>query len=135
MADKLRMTAFIEAPAAEIYASLLDSVGHAAMTGAPAEVDANIGGRFTAWGGYIEGTTTALESGRRIVQTWRTSDFPAGSPDSILEILLDSAEGGTSVTIVHTNIPKGQGKNYKKGWEEYYFAPMREWAVGSSPTR
>lgn len=135
MADKLRMTAFIEAPAAEIYASWLDSVGHAAMTGAAAEVDGNIGGRFSAWDGYIEGTTTALDPGKRIVQTWRTTEFPEGAPDSNLEILFEDAAGGTNVTLVQTNIPKGQGKKYKQGWEEFYFAPMREWAVGSSPTR
>jgi hypothetical protein len=81
-------------------------------------------GRFTAWDGYIEGRTLEEVPPAKIVQAWRTSDFPEDAPDSILTIYFEAAPGGTKVTIQHTNIPDGQGASYESGWTEHYFEPM-----------
>ena len=51
------------------------------MTGSPAIVDPEIGGAFEAWDGYISGRTLSLEPGRRIVQSWRTSEFAEDEGD------------------------------------------------------
>ena len=37
------------------------------------------------------------EPNRRIVQAWRTTEFPSSGPDSRLEVLLEETEGGTKV--------------------------------------
>jgi activator of HSP90 ATPase len=108
-----------------LYGAWLDSAAHSAFTGSPAQIDPQIGGRFSAWGGYIEGTTLELEPYRRIVQTWRTTEFPEGSADSRLEVLLEEAGlGQTRLTLLHSEIPEGQGQGYLQGWEEFYFQPM-----------
>src|SRR5687767_4141016 len=106
-AESIRVSDVIPASAEQIYRSWLDSGQHGKMTGAPASGDASIGARFYAWDGYIEGSTVELEPSRRIVQRWRTSEFPAGSPDSRLEILLEPSGTGTTVTILHSEIPEG----------------------------
>ncbi|UCG00108.1 MAG: hypothetical protein JSV89_11340 [Spirochaetaceae bacterium] len=41
----------------ELYLAWLDSKKHGEFTGAEAVIDPAVGGRFTAWDGYIEGTT------------------------------------------------------------------------------
>lgn len=107
-----------------IYNAWLSSDGHSQMTGSPATVESGIGGAFTAWEGYISGKTLELEPHTRILQAWRTSEFPDDSPDSRVEILLEEDSKGTKVSLVHTDIPDGQGENYKKGWDEFYFTPM-----------
>ncbi len=94
------------------------------MTGSEATVEPRINGRFTAWDGYIEGTTVELEPNKRIVQKWRTSDFPPNCPDSKIEIILEEVENGTRLTLIHSDIPEGQSDEYKKGWKEFYFDPM-----------
>jgi activator of HSP90 ATPase len=83
------------------------------------------GGSFKAWDGYIWGKTLEVEPYRRIVQAWRTSEFPEESPDSRVEILLEESGGETKITLIHTDIPEGQGDSYKQGWEDFYFTPMR----------
>jgi len=103
------------------------------MTGSKASVDPAIGCRFTAWDGYISGTTLALEPNRSIKQKWRTSDFPQGAPDSLLEIILEKAPAGTKVTFKHTNIPDGQAESYKDGWTEFYFDPMKAYFAKKRP--
>ena len=111
----------------EIYAAWMSSDGHGAMTGAEAHVDPRVGGDFDAWDGYITGRTLALEPGRRIVQSWRTSEFDDTHEDSQIEVLLEPVEEGTRITIRHTNVPDGQTGYEEGGWQESYFDPMREY--------
>src|ERR1035437_1777404 len=58
----------------------MSSDGHSAMTGAPATIDPQLGGAFEEWDGYIAGRTLLLESGRRIVQSWRTGPVTQSYP-------------------------------------------------------
>jgi activator of HSP90 ATPase len=125
--DSIRLSAVIPADPLAIYEAWMSSKGHGEMTGSGATVTARVGGKFTAWDGYISGTSLELEPGARIVQSWRTSEFAEEDPDSRLEVLLEKAPKGTRVTLVHTNIPPGQGAEYRKGWIDFYFTPMKEY--------
>jgi activator of HSP90 ATPase len=127
MADSFRVSAVLPTSPQEVYDAWLDGDQHGAFTGAEAAIEPGIGGAFSAWDGYISGTTLELDPPGRIVQAWRTTEFPLGSPDSRLEILLEEATEGTRITLVHTEIPEGQGPSYEKGWQDFYFAPMREY--------
>jgi len=109
----------------QIYEAWLSSKGHSQMTGSQAEVEGGSGGSFKAWDGYIWGKTLEMEPHRHILQTWRTSEFPDDSPDSHVEIILEEVSAGTKVTLIHTEIPEGQGESYKQGWDDFYFTPMR----------
>lgn len=111
----------------DIYAAWLSSAGHSAMTGSDAEVDPAVGGAFEAWDGYITGRTISLDPDRRIVQSWRTSEFDESQPDSQIEVLLEPDGEGTRVTIRHSNVPDGQLGYEQGGWQESYFEPMREY--------
>ena len=122
--ESFTLTAILPASPEAIYNAWLSSQGHSQMTGSSADVQGGIGGAFTAWDGYIWGKTLELETDRRIVQAWRTSEFPEGSPDSRVEILLEPDPNGTKITLNHTDIPDGQGESYKGGWEDFYFTPM-----------
>ncbi|HZF50407.1 MAG TPA: SRPBCC domain-containing protein, partial [Polyangiaceae bacterium] len=125
--DSLRISTVIQASPEQIYEAWLDSEQHARMTGGPASVDRAPGGRFSAWDGYIQGTTLEVEPGRRIVQSWRTTEFPADSPDSRVEIHLAPHEsGGSLITVVHADIPEGDGPKYQEGWDKFYFGPMKD---------
>ena len=110
-----------------LYRAWLSSKGHSEMTGSVAKVQARVGGQFSAWDGYITGRTLELQPPSRIVQAWRTGEFAESDPDSRVEIVLENAHGGTSLTLTHTDIPEGQAESYRTGWEEWYFGPMREY--------
>ncbi len=115
-----------------IYQAWLDSETHSAFTGAQAAIDARVGGQHAAWDGYIAGQILSLDPDQRIVQSWRTTEFPDKSPDSRLEILLAAAPGGTKITILHSDIPDGQGEQYRQGWIDHYFEPLRRYLERSS---
>ncbi len=109
-----------------IYEAWLSSDKHAAMTGGEAQIDPQVGGEFTAWDGYIRGRTLALEPDKRIVQSWRTTDFDHADLDSEIEVLLEACPEGTRVTLNHRHVPAGQS-GYEQGWRDNYFDPMREY--------
>jgi uncharacterized protein YndB with AHSA1/START domain len=110
-----------------IYNAWLDTKEHAAFTGSPALVEAWVGGRFTAHDGYAHGITLQLEAGKRIVQAWRSAEFPTGTPDSKLSVELEAVKGGTRVRIHHRDVPSGQAKRYKSAWLTNYFKPMAKY--------
>lgn len=110
----------------ELYNAWLDSAKHSEMTGGEADVSTSPGELFQAWDGYIQGENLILEPGRKIVQSWRTTEFAEDEADSKIEILLESETDETILTLIHTSLPK-HGEQYKKGWEEHYFEPMRKY--------
>ena len=129
MSNAFEISDVVPALPQTVYAAWLDSAGHSQMTGSPAKVSAAVGGAFTAWDGYISGTNLALEPGRRILQAWRTTEFAASDPDSLLEVLLAPENGGTRVTLRHSNLP-AHGDQYREGWVESYFTPMKAYFEG-----
>lgn len=125
MPESIECTVILTASPEQVYKAWLDSEAHSQFTGGKATVEDRLEGRFTAWDGYISGTNLELEPYKRIVQAWRTTDFPADSPDSRLEIQLTAIEGGTRLSLIHTEIPDGQSAEYAQGWTEYYFETMK----------
>ncbi len=123
---KFTVKTTVNATAKEIYTAWLSSKGHTAMTGADATITSVVGKKFEAWDGYISGTTLELIPHSKIVQAWRTTSFKATDEDSNMEIILNEIKGKTELTLTHSNIPK-DGEDYKKGWEDYYFKPMKDY--------
>ncbi len=127
MKNGFTISDIIPAKPEEIYQAWLNTEGHAEMTRSSANVDGKVGGKFSAWDGYIFGTTLELTPNRRIVQAWRTSEFPDNAPDSHVEVLLEEVASGTKVTVIHNDMPEDQVESYRQGWEDFYFKPMKNY--------
>jgi uncharacterized protein YndB with AHSA1/START domain len=119
----------IPAPPEVIYQAWLDSEKHTQMTGGQAKVSSVVGESFEARDNYIQGKNLALEAPRRILQLWRTTEFSEDEPDSELEIIFEAEGQGTKITIRHSVLPD-HGMQYKQGWIDAYFTPMKEYFVG-----
>ncbi len=123
--DALRVSTTLPIAPTTLYLGWLDSATHSSMTGGTAKIEPQVGSKFSAWNGYITGKLITLDLGRRIVMSWRTTDFPRDASDSRVEIHFEALGGNTRVTILHTEIPEGQGEKYRSGWNDKYFGPMR----------
>lgn len=110
----------------DVFDAWLNSDQHSAMTGSPAQVSSEVGGRFTSWDNYISGTNLEIDRKTRILQAWRTTDFKQKAADSLVEIIFQKSGDGCIVTIHHSHLGNDGGK-YKKGWEDYYFDPMERY--------
>ncbi len=123
------------APPATVYALYADQKLHVETTGSAATIKAKAGAPFTAWDGYIKGTTLYAEQGRMIVQTWRAEDWPEDAPDSVFILLFLPEEEGTRLLATHANVPDDQVEDLKKGWTEYYWKPWKTWIKGNAAKR
>lgn len=128
---EFKLNTKIKATAEEIYTTWLNSEGHTKMTGGVAQTSDKIGADFTAWDGYIEGKNIALEPFNRIVQSWKSSQFKENDKDSQIEVLFNEIDGETELTLIHTDLPQ-DGEQYKKGWDEHYFQPMKAYFSNKS---
>jgi uncharacterized protein YndB with AHSA1/START domain len=115
MALEFTVSTILPANPEVVYDSWLSSDGHSRMTGSPATVSAEVGSDFESWDGYIQGRNLELNPGKRIVQSWRTSEFTEDEPDSIIEINLELVGNQTKLTLHHTGLPP-HGGQYEQGW-------------------
>jgi uncharacterized protein YndB with AHSA1/START domain len=125
MTASLHLKAFIPGATSRlIFEAWMDSRKHATFTGDTADIQPGIGGEFKISDGYITGKTLELEPNHRIVQSWRTTEFPKDAPDSWLEVLLTDSPEGCYMILNQKDLPEDQVESYKSGWEEYYIHPL-----------
>jgi len=134
MSESITLRFSLHAAAKDIYDAWLDSERHSAMTGERATASREIGGAFTAWSGYITGKNLLLIPNKKIVQSWRSSEFPEDAPDSVLSIQLIENQGITEIELEHKDIPSGQAVQYQAGWVEYYANPMQRYFAAGEKT-
>lgn len=126
MAGKtIKQTVEIKADPNDVYKAYMDPKQHSKFTGASAKISPKVGGKFSVWDGYAEGENLELEPGKKIVQTWRASDWPEGAVSKIT-IKLAKKGKGTKLTFTHTGVPADFVDDIKQGWIEYYWEPMKE---------
>lgn len=118
------MTYFLPKSAKEVYAAWLSSEEHSSFTGSLASIQEELNSQYSAWAGYISGKILGLEKDKRILTSWRTTDFHDSHEDSLLEIELSDTSKGCKLYLKQWNIPEGMGGRYMKGWDDNYFQPM-----------
>ena len=122
---QFELKAQFQATPQAIYDAWLSDEGHSKMTSSIATASNEVGGEYTAHDGYIIGKNLELEPNKRIVQSWRASEFEEQHDDSRLEVVLKEMENGTELTLTHSHLPDSIGERYKQGWVVYYFEPMK----------
>jgi len=123
----IRQKIVVQASPDDVYEAFIDAKKHSAFTGSKATCDPNVGGKFTAWDGYISGKNLELEKGKRIVQEWMTTEWPPDYPPSRLELTFKKIKEGTEILMVHSNVPAEQADGYKQGWTDFYWKPLKEY--------
>jgi len=123
----IKQTVVIPASPKEVYEAYINPEKHAEFTGAKATGKPKVGGKYTAWDGYIFGKFLVLEDGKRVVQEWTTTDWEDGYEASKLELTFCQVPKGTEIVMVHSNVPKAQANEIEQGWTEFYWNPLKEY--------
>ncbi|MEK7671180.1 MAG: SRPBCC family protein, partial [Bacteroidota bacterium] len=114
----------------EVYEMLMDSKKHAKFTRRRrANISRKVGGKISAYDGYITGENVELVEDKKIVQLWRGSDWPEGVL-SKATFSLKKVKGGTKLTFTQTGVPDEQHASIKQGWIDFYWKPMKEMLGG-----
>lgn len=126
----IAQTVIFDAPPRKVYDAYVDAKKHAAFTGARATLVKKPGGKMNAWNKYVSGTILLLEPAKRIIQTWKSENWPKGKPASILDIRLQPKGKRTELTLVHSGIPAmpaSLAKGFRTGWHTSYWTPLKKY--------
>lgn len=127
MRSVIRQSVVLAAKAEDLYDTYLDPKRHAAVTGSAVTVSDKPGTKFSAFFGSITGRTLAVIPPRLIVQSWRSTNFGSGDPDStlILEFVPQGKKG--RINLIQLDVPAVDFRGVSDGWELYYWTPWRRY--------
>ena len=124
--ESLLVSEVVPAAPREIFSAWLDTNTHSAFTGETANIEPFVGGSHSAFNGYATGRFVRLEKDHVIAATWRSTEFPDDAADSHIEVTLEETVGGTTLTLLHTDIPDGLAEQCRDAWIKYYLVPLRQ---------
>lgn len=116
--EKITQTYQLKATPTAVFEALVNPDTIQKWSGAPAVMDANIGTKFSLFGGQIEGTNLEVVANQKLVQKWPS--------DTKVTISLAAQGNLTTVELLHEDIPKDEVEKFSQGWKEYYFGPMQK---------
>lgn len=125
MAPTIQQSVRFRTSPQDLYELYIDSKKHSRSTGAPARINGKVGGKFTAFGGQLEGKILFLARGKQIVQVWRASHWKKDDW-SILVLNFSKVAGGAQVDLVHIGVPPYDQKGVRQGWPKYYWRPWKK---------
>jgi uncharacterized protein YndB with AHSA1/START domain len=113
----------IPAPTEEVYLALTIPLSIKLWSGAEAEMSTEVGSEFSLFDGDIEGKNLEFVENKKIVQQWY---FEGQDEPSIVTIKIHEVQKGTSIELLHTNIPDEVYDEFTDGWNTSYFGELVE---------
>jgi uncharacterized protein YndB with AHSA1/START domain len=114
----------IEGSPAAVYGVLTGSDEFARMTGGrAASISKEVGGPIAMFGDGIRGRNIELVPGKRVVQAWRSQQWPEGLY-SIVRFELSPEGRGTKLVFDQAGYPDGAHEMLADGWHKNYWEPM-----------
>ena len=121
----IRQSVTFSASPHNVYEVLMDAKKHSELTGSEVQIGRNVSSEFSVYGGDIQGVNLELVPDKKIIQSWRYSDWPEGHY-SKATFLLKEVPNGTRLTFTQTGVPEEFYKDIAQGWKDYYWEPMKE---------
>jgi activator of HSP90 ATPase len=127
MANPIHQEVIFKASPQALYEALMEGKRHSAFSGgAPAEISREVGGPWSAFGGQISGRNIELVPNQRIVQAWRSKDWPEGVY-SIVRFEFKAEGPGTRLVLDHVGFPEGEAEHLSSGWQKMYWDPLQKY--------
>jgi uncharacterized protein YndB with AHSA1/START domain len=123
-------TLTIAAPIERVWAALTEQRAMFAWLGEriAVQVDARVGGSLALFGGEITGRYSQVEPPKRLVHTWRTTQWPAEAPDAIITWELAPDGQGTQLTMTQQPFPSEEERqSHEERWDALFLKPMKTW--------
>lgn len=130
MRSIISQSVVLPAPAASLFEMYMDPVKHAAITGAPVTIGDQPGAPFQAFNGTLTGAMLHVIPRRLVIQSWRSTNFNDGDPDSTLILAFTPEFMNGRIDLVHLDVPVQDYQGVTEGWEAYYWDPWRRYLAG-----
>lgn len=115
--------------AEQLYQTFTDPARIAAFTRAPPKLfeGAKEGGKFELFGGNVTGEYLELVPNKKVVQSWRLAQWPAGHFSTLqIEFDQNDVDHVTVMRVMWKGVPVGQEEVTKRNWLEYYVRSIKQ---------
>ncbi len=126
MTKTIHQAAYFNATPQEVFELIMDAKKHAGFTGAPAKISRKIGDSFSVWDGYATGRNIEIKIDKKIVQTWRASDWPKGV-ESTVTFEFEPKNNGCELHFMQTGVPEEFFSDIEQGWKDNYWSLMKDY--------
>ena len=127
MSDTIHQEVFFNASSQRIYEALTNADQFGELTGAPAEINSESGGKFSCFGGMITGQTLEVIPDCRLVQAWRVGNWESGVYSIVKFELEEINDKETKLIFDHTGFPEADRDHLDQGWHDRYWAPLKKY--------
>ena len=96
----------------------------------PVAISVESGSPFQAFNGALTGATLRVIPQRLVIQSWRSTKFNDGDPDSTLILVFIPEATNGRIDLVHLDVPAHNYQSVVEGWETHYWGPWRRYLAG-----
>jgi uncharacterized protein YndB with AHSA1/START domain len=111
----------------DVYEYLTNARKLSNITGGKSSNAAKVGGKFSAYDDYIQGTNEELAPGKKIVQKWSCADFPKDHKSTVTIIFKKVGEKQCEIDFTQENVPDDLYEDLSQGWNEFYWEPIKDY--------
>jgi uncharacterized protein YndB with AHSA1/START domain len=113
----------INAPVEKVWQALTDPKIIDSWGGGPAKMSANAGTSFSLWGGDIHGKNLEVIGNKKLVQEWFSGNWKKASK---VTFTLKEENKGTTLDLLHVDVPDDEEADIAEGWEIYYLGEIKK---------
>ncbi len=126
LAEPFTASIHVEAPVERVFEHFTQATAIVRWMGEYAVLDAQPGGEFSVdiRGVPVRGRYLEVDPPRRLLISWGhagSDRLPPGA--SVLEVILQPTDNGTTVTISHHGLPEPEASGHQHGWR-YFLAQL-----------
>ncbi|XP_050500406.1 activator of 90 kDa heat shock protein ATPase homolog 1 [Diabrotica virgifera virgifera] len=121
----IKQTHKFQCTAQEFYDAMTRIEMVTAFTRGHVKLEPTKGGKFELFGGNIIGKFEELVPCKKIVQSWRYKQWPAGHYSTVT-ITVDQKSDHTEITLEQIGVPSGELDVTKDNWQRYYWDAMKQ---------
>ncbi len=92
-------------------------------SGDEVKMNAEVGGKFSLWGGQMYGTNLEIVKNKKLVQEWCYDQWEEPSKVTFTIKIKDKK---TIVELLHEDVPERSVNSISDGWDAYYLGAMQE---------
>lgn len=119
----IEQTYEINASAEEVFEALVNPDLIQDWSGDEAKMSAEVGGKFSLWGGQMFGTNLEVVKNKKLVQEWCYDQWE--NPSKVTFTIKGKGKK-TVVDLLHEDVPEKSVNSIADGWGAYYLGAIQE---------
>ena len=117
----------MKATPAEVFEALTNPEVIKKWAGGPAQMDNQVGTKFSLFGGGAHGTNLEVIPNQKLVQEWYAEEW---TKPSKVSFTLVPTGAGTILELLHEDVPEAEIQKISEGWNQYYLGQIQKMFAG-----